>query len=99
MLTNNENGIVILNGKRYRRVNIDGYDAEQAAYNRFMVEKHLFEQAYADMENALLLTPLGHPLPKWIRPGVLPQITKEDWKQYGEQAGMREIDNCGEAAA
>lgn len=85
--------IRIIDGIRYRCRDIGCDNPVRAAWNRYIVKHGLFTTFWRELEYTLALTPQSEALPSWIPLGVLPQVSKQDWRQYGgEQIGMSEED-------
>ena len=83
-----------IDGVLYRCVDTGCDDLERAKRNRLIVSEGLFTTFYQMMEASLSRTPLGTKIAKWIPLGNLPEVSRQDWRQYGgEQGGLYELDN------
>ena len=74
----------------YQDIGCDDFD--RAEHNRYMIKNKTFTTSYVQAEEAIQKTPLTQALASWIPQGKLPQVSKEDWRQFGgEQGGGFEI--------
>ena len=73
-------GIIrVIDGVRYRCLDVGCDDWERAKYNRLIVKNKLFDIYYKELEAWLAHAPLNQPLPNWIKQGELPQIGKREY--------------------
>ena len=67
-------------------------DFDKARRNRELIAQGKNDEFYKQLESWLRHTPRNQPLPNWISKGRVPEISSNDWAQYGgSKAGLTEI--------